>query len=58
MKLDQMAISGWDISDFNIYDGAIRGQVLEPELLDKMKPLVEGMKPLPSVYYSDFIASN
>eukprot|EP00753_Platysulcus_tardus_P003261 PLAT12337.3.p3 GENE.PLAT12337.3~~PLAT12337.3.p3 ORF type:complete len:417 (+),score=261.21 PLAT12337.3:101-1351(+) len=35
-----------------------RAAVLEPELQDKLRPFMEGMKPLPSLYYPDFIASN
>jgi len=31
---NDIEITGWDISDFNLYDSCVRAQVLEPSLLD------------------------
>ena len=33
-------------------------QVLDFSLQQKLKPLMKDLKPLPSIYYPDFIAAN
>lgn len=58
MSMEQIVMGGWDINAMNIYESTLRAQVLQPEFIDKIRPEVEQMKPLPSVYYADFIASN
>lgn len=55
---NKMAIGGWDISGMDLYNGMKRAAVFPPEFVDKLKPYMEQMNPLPSVYYKDFIASN
>ena len=51
-------ISGWDISDLNLFDAAKRAQVLEPSLLNALRPELEAIKPLKAVVNPDFIAAN
>lgn len=51
-------ISGWDISDLNLYESCKRAKVLEPTLLEQLKEDLEQIKPLPSVLNPDFIAAN
>ncbi|CAD5212422.1 unnamed protein product [Bursaphelenchus okinawaensis] len=55
---NELVVDGWDISGANLYEAALRARVFEPELLDKLKPHMENVKPKPSIYYPDFIASN
>lgn len=55
---NDLVISGWDISDSNLYQAMTRAKVFEPELQEKLRPFMEPIVPLPSVYYPDFIASN
>jgi len=55
---NDLVIGGWDISGANMYAAVVRAQVYEPELQEKLRPLLEGIKPLPAPYYPDFIASN
>ncbi|EFO86368.1 hypothetical protein GCK72_005573 [Caenorhabditis remanei] len=55
---NDLVISGWDISNSNLYDAMARAKVFEPELQEKLRPFLEPIVPLPSVYYPDFIASN
>ncbi|ULU05713.1 hypothetical protein L5515_014102 [Caenorhabditis briggsae] len=55
---NDLVISGWDISNSNLYDAMARAKVFEPELQEKLRPFMEPIVPLPSVYYPDFIASN
>jgi len=51
-------ISGWDISNMNLFDSCKRSQVLEPDLVNRLKPHLEKIVPLPSVFNNDFIAAN
>lgn len=55
---NDLAIGGWDISSLNLADSMDRAQVLEPGLKQLVRKEMATMKPLPSIYYPDFIASN
>lgn len=54
----QFMISGWDISQANLYESCLRAKVLEPDLLKQLKGELESIKPLPAAFRGDFIASN
>ncbi|KAJ5115490.1 hypothetical protein NUU61_001249 [Penicillium alfredii] len=55
---NDLAIGGWDISSLNLAESMDRAQVLEPTLKNLVRKEMVEMKPLPSIYYPDFIASN
>ncbi|RKP20907.1 hypothetical protein ROZALSC1DRAFT_27639 [Rozella allomycis CSF55] len=55
---NEIVIGGWDISSMNLADAMDRAQVLEPDLKIQLKDAMGKMKPLPSIYYPDFIAAN
>lgn len=55
---NDLVIGGWDISSMSIADAMDRAQVLEPTLKQLVRKEMSYMKPLPSVYYPDFIAAN
>ena len=55
---NDLVIGGWDISSMNLADAMKRAKVLEPTLQAQLRPHMEGLVPLPSVYYPDFIAAN
>ncbi|CAK4032045.1 Inositol-3-phosphate synthase [Lecanosticta acicola] len=55
---DDLVIGGWDISGMDMSAAMDRAQVLEPSLKSLVRKEMAGMKPLPSIYYPDFIASN
>ena len=55
---NQLVIGGWDISKLNLADAMRRGEVFEYTLQEVLRPHMEGMVPLPSIYYPDFIAAN
>ncbi|KAL8937211.1 MAG: hypothetical protein Q9216_004539 [Gyalolechia sp. 2 TL-2023] len=55
---DDLVIGGWDISGMNLAEAMDRAAVLEPTLKSMVKKEMAEMKPLPSVYYPDFIAAN
>jgi myo-inositol-1-phosphate synthase len=55
---NDLVIGGWDISNMNIAAAMDRAQVLEPALKSQVRKEMSLMKPLPSIYYPDFIAAN
>ncbi|XP_023310681.1 inositol-3-phosphate synthase 1-A isoform X3 [Anoplophora glabripennis] len=55
---DDIVVDGWDISSLNLAEAMERAQVLEPALQQQLKPLMQGLKPRPSIYLSEFIAAN
>ncbi|CAF1005395.1 unnamed protein product [Adineta ricciae] len=55
---NDIVIGGWDINDANLYDAMRRACVFDYELQEKLKAKMIKMKPLPSIYYPDFIAAN
>lgn len=55
---NDLVVGGWDISSMPIADAMGRAQVFDYDLQRQLAPLMRGMKPLPSVYYPDFIAAN
>ena len=55
---NDLAIGGWDISSLNLAESMDRAQVLEPTLKNQVRKEMVEMKPLPSIYYPDFIAAN
>ena len=55
---NDLVIGGWDISGMNMAQAMDRAAVLEPTLKAMVKKEMGEMKPLPSIYYPDFIAAN
>lgn len=55
---NDLAIGGWDISGLNLAESMDRAAVLEPTLKGMVRKEMKEMKPLPSIYYPDFIAAN
>ncbi|KAG0350818.1 hypothetical protein BC939DRAFT_473438 [Gamsiella multidivaricata] len=55
---NDLVLGGWDISSFNLADSMVRAQVLDYDLQRQVKAEMATLKPLPSVYYPDFIAAN
>jgi myo-inositol-1-phosphate synthase len=49
---------GWDINGMNLGDGMKRSGVLDYDLQKKLYPHMKDIKPLPSIYFPDFIAAN
>jgi len=51
-------ISGWDISNLNMFEACKRAHVLEPTLVNALQKDLEAIVPLPAVLNQDFIAAN
>jgi len=55
---NEIVWGGWDINSTNLADAMKRSKVLDYDLQKKLYPHMKDIKPLPSVYFPDFIASN
>lgn len=55
---NDLVVGGWDISGMPLAEAMDRAQVLEPTLKSMVWKEMAAMKPLPSIYYPDFIAAN
>jgi myo-inositol-1-phosphate synthase len=55
---NDLVIGGWDINGLNLAEAMDRACVLEPTLKAQVRKEMASMKPLPSIYYPDFIAAN
>ena len=55
---NDLVIGGWDISSMNLSQAMDRAAVLEPSLKNLVRKEMAEIKPLPSIYYPDFIAAN
>jgi len=51
-------VGGWDISNASVYDSCKRAGVLEPDLVNKLKPELETIVPLKAAFNAEFIAAN
>jgi len=48
--LNDVVFTGWDIFEDNVYESAAHAKVLDKETLEKMRPYLESIKPLPAVF--------
>lgn len=55
---NDLVIGGWDINSADIATAMKRSKVLDYDLQRQIEPRVKDLKPLPSIYYPDFIAAN
>ena len=55
---NDMVIGGWDISSMDLAEAMQRAEVLDVDLQKRLIPYMKDMKPLPSIYFPDFIAAN
>jgi myo-inositol-1-phosphate synthase len=54
-ELDNVVFGGWDIFAENSYEAARTAGVLEPSLLDKIKPELEAIKPMSAVFDQRYV---
>ncbi|XP_045476513.1 inositol-3-phosphate synthase 1-A-like isoform X1 [Harmonia axyridis] len=55
---NDIVVDGWDISGKDLAESMERARVLEPSLVEMLKPHMKKYKPRASVYVPDFIAAN
>src|SRR3954471_1223150 len=54
-SLDDIVFGGWDIFTENCYEAARTAGVLEPALLDQIKPELEAITPWPAVFDQRYV---
>ena len=54
-KLNQLCFTGWDIFADDMYEAASTARVLEREQLEKIRPFLEGIHPLPAVFDQHYV---
>ena len=55
VSLDNVVFGGWDIFEENSYQAARTAGVLEPSLLDQIKPELEAIKPMKAVFDQRYV---
>jgi myo-inositol-1-phosphate synthase len=55
---NDLVLGGWDINSANLAEAMERAQVLDYDLQRQLYDELSKYKPMPSVYYPDFIAAN
>ncbi|KAI0239694.1 Myo-inositol-1-phosphate synthase [Massospora cicadina] len=55
---NNLVLGGWDISSHNLAQAMTRAQVLDYDLQRQIYDEMAALKPLPFIYYPDFIAAN
>jgi myo-inositol-1-phosphate synthase len=53
--LDDLVFGGWDIFEDNAYESAAHAGVLSNEDLAKVKPFLEGIRPMPGVFEPSYV---
>lgn len=54
-SLQDLCFGGWDIFEDDAYTAAVKGQVLKPELLEQVRPVLQVIKPYPAVFDSNYV---
>lgn len=53
--LDDLAFAAWDIFEDDAYEAAVKAGVLERSLLDQFKGELSAIRPLPAVFYPEYV---
>jgi myo-inositol-1-phosphate synthase len=54
-ELSDIVFGGWDVYADNVYEAASKAKVLEPSLLNAIKPELEAIKPMKAVFDKSYI---
>jgi len=54
-ELGDIEFGGWDIFEDNAFQAASNARVLQPELLEKIRPDLESIRPMPAVFEQAFV---
>ena len=53
--LDDLVFGGWDIFEDDGYEAARKAQVLQPDLLERLRPDLEAIAPMPAVFDRHYV---
>ena len=54
-ELGDIVFGGWDIYEDNVYQAAMTAKVLEPAILEKVRPELERVKPMTAVFDKEYV---
>src|ERR1700678_713705 len=54
-QLDELIFTGWDIFGGNLYDASKTAQVLDKETLEKIRPYLESIEPMPAAFDQHYV---
>ncbi|MFN8179994.1 MAG: inositol-3-phosphate synthase [bacterium] len=54
-ELDDLVFGGWDIFEDSVYAAARKAGVLDKELLEELKPVLEPIRPWPAVFDNRYV---
>jgi myo-inositol-1-phosphate synthase len=54
-SLNQLVFGGWDIFEDSAYESAAHAEVLQPDLLAKVKPALQKVKPMKAVFDRNYV---
>jgi myo-inositol-1-phosphate synthase len=54
-KIEDIVFGGWDLFPDNAYEAAVHAEVLESKHLDPIKEQMSLIKPMPAVFYPEFV---
>ena len=54
-ELNDLVFAGWDIFEDDVYQAALNAGVLQQDLLDKIKPEIEQIKPMKAVFDQNYV---
>jgi myo-inositol-1-phosphate synthase len=54
-ELKNIAFGGWDVYSDNVYEAAMKAKVLEPALLQAIKPELEAIVPMKAVFDKSYV---
>jgi myo-inositol-1-phosphate synthase len=53
--LDDLVFGGWDPLPDNVYEAALRARVLDASLVEKVRPELESIRPMPAVFDNKWV---
>ncbi len=49
-RIQDLVFGGWDITPGTVFDSATRAEVLDPALLERLRPGLEAVEPMPGIH--------
>ena len=54
-EINDLVFTGWDIFEDNVYEAAAHAEVLDKPTLEKLKPFIEKINPMPAVFDQHYV---
>ncbi|MDD4858308.1 MAG: inositol-3-phosphate synthase [Candidatus Krumholzibacteria bacterium] len=54
-QMKDLVFGGWDIFEDNAYEAALHAGVLDPALVERVRPFLEGLKPMKAVFDQHYV---